>query len=427
MAGLAHRIHLDPIGGIAGDMFVAALADAFPELVPGLLAEVGKLPAPAGADIRFILHRDAVLGGQRFHVAEPAGHDYGHSHHHAYDHDHHDHSHAHDHCSHGHAHTDYADIRRLLHEAPLRAPVREIALELFALLAQAEAEVHGIELDEVAFHEVGAWDSIVDFVAVAYLIDAVSPAQWSCAAVPLGGGRVRGAHGVLPVPAPATALLLRGMAVLDDGIQGERVTPTGAAILKYLIARTAAPHAATPMVISAMGNGFGTRTLPGVSNVLRCIAFAQADAAALDEEISVASFEIDDQTAEDLALALDRIRQAPGVLEIYQAPVFGKKGRMATQIQILARPENIDDIAELCFAETSTLGLRLARVSRKIVPRSVVSVGEPKLRVKLAERPSGRLTAKAELDDLARLAGGKPARDKARQAAESMAKSRKKP
>lgn len=141
MAGLAQRIHLDPIGGIAGDMFVAALADAFPTLIPGLLAEVEKLPAPARAEIDLIEHRDAVLGGHRFLVAEPTA-----AHHHHYHGDHqHDGGHAHEHGA--HAHTDYADIRRLLHEAPLRTPVREHALRLFALLAETEAEVHGIKLD----------------------------------------------------------------------------------------------------------------------------------------------------------------------------------------------------------------------------------------------------------------------------------------
>jgi uncharacterized protein (TIGR00299 family) protein len=419
MAGLAYRIHLDPIGGIAGDMFVAALADAFPALIPGLLAELKKLPAPAGATIDVVAHRDTVLGGRRFHVAAPAAAGPRHGQ------DAHDHAHG-DGGDGAHAHVGYADIRELLHQTPLRSPVREHALGLFAVLAEAEAEVHGIRPDEVAFHEAGAWDSIADFVAAAYLIDAVNAAKWTCAALPLGGGRIRSAHGVLPLPAPATALLMRGMPVVDDGIQGERVTPTGAAILKYLFARNPAPQCAAPMSIAATGNGFGTRTLHGAANVLRCIAFARAEAAAADEEISVASFEIDDQTAEDLALALDRVRQAPGVLEIYQAPVFGKKGRMATQVQILARPEHIDDIAQLCFAETATLGLRLARVSRKVLPRSVVAVGEPKMRVKLAQRPSGRLTAKAELDDLARIAGGKPARDKVRRAAERAAKGMKK-
>ena len=407
-----HRIHLDPIGGIAGDMFVAALVDAFPDLIPGLLAEVRKLPAPAGAEIRVIEHRDAVLTGRRFDVAEPTP---------AVAH-HHDHANGHD-APLSRARIDYADIRKLLRETPLREPVREHALALFALLAEAEAVVHGISPDRVVFHEVGAWDSIVDLVAAAYLIDALSPTQWTWSAVPIGGGRAHGAHGVLPVPAPATALLLRGMAVVDDGIQGERVTPTGAAILKHLTAGSEAPRAPTAMIMGATGNGFGLKTFPRLSNVLRCIAYTKpsAETAAGDEEIAVATFEIDDQTAEDLSVALDRIRQAPGVLDVFQIPVFGKKGRMMVQVQVLARPGNMDAVAELCFAETSTLGLRLAHVPRRAVPRSIVSLKEPQMRVKLAARPGGQVTAKAEMDDLAGLPGGKAARDEARRSGESRA------
>ena len=399
MENLPQRIHLDPIGGIAGDMFVAALADAFPEVIAGLLAEVGKLPAPAGAKIAITGHRDAVMVGCRFHVAGGA--------------------HGHKHGDHQHPHTDYADIRRLLHAAPLRPAVREHALGLFAVLAEAEAEVHGIQPDAVTFHEVGAWDSIVDFVAAAYLIDVLGPVHWTCAPLPLGGGRVRGAHGVLPVPAPATALLLRGMAIIDDGVSGERVTPTGAAILKYLSARSPAARAEGPLVMSVTGNGFGVKTFPGLSNVLRCIALTQVATNSDEEEIAVVTFEVDDQTAEDLSVALESIRHADGVLDVYQAPVFGKKGRMATQIQILARPENLDAVAELCFTETTTLGLRLAPVTRKILPRASVALDGT--RVKLAERPGTRLSAKAEMDDVARAPGGKAGRDAAKRKAEGKA------
>ncbi|MCX7168901.1 MAG: LarC family nickel insertion protein [Proteobacteria bacterium] len=419
MTKLAHRIHLDPIGGISGDMFVAALADAFPELIPGLLAEVKKLPAPAGADIRFIAHRDAFFGGRQFHVGVPAGD------HQSYCGQSDRYNHAQNRGDHVHSHTDYRDIRTFLHETPLCAPVLEHTLGLFAVLAEAEAKVHGIEIDNVAFHEIGAWDSIVDFVAAAFLIDAIGPAQWTFAPFPLGGGRVSSAHGVLPVPAPATILLLHGMQVIDDGIKGERVTPTGAAIVKYLYSKNSAPLTQIGMLVTATGNGFGTRILPGLSNTLRCMAFRTAPDITFDEEIFVACFEIDDQTTEELALALDRLREEPGVLEVYQAPLFGKKGRMAIQVQILARPENIETIAEFCLTETSTLGLRLTRVSRKIVPRSIVTIDEPKLRVKVAQRPSGRHTAKAEIDDLAGLPGGKVARDAARHVAESKATSGK--
>ncbi len=424
MAGLAQRIHLDPIGGIAGDMFVAALADAFPTLIPGLLAEIKKLPAPANAEMSIIKHRDAILGGRRFVVGPAAAQ---HDHDDAHDHESHEGPHHHDsapageHCARADLHRDYAAIRVLLNETRLHPPVREHALRLFALLAAAEAEVHGLKLEEVTFHELGAWDSIVDFVAAAYLIDAIGAARWTCGPIPLGGGRVRGAHGVLPVPAPATSLLLRDMQVIEDGIQGERVTPTGAAILRYLCVRTSAQSGTGPEVMSVTGNGFGARVLPGISNVLRCMAFAPESGAVREEEISIATFEIDDQTAEDLALALDRVRQTSGVLEVFQAPVFGKKGRMSTQVQILLRPERIDEVASMCFEETSTLGLRLARVSRKVLPREIVLVDGPAVRVKLAKRPSGPVSGKAEMDDLSVLPGGKMARDQARHTAQGKA------
>ena len=422
MAGLVHRIHLDPIGGIAGDMFVAALADAFPALIPGMLAEVGKLPVPTGAEISLIKHRDATLGGRRFLVVSAAAH-HGQDYH---EHQQHEATHTSDgaqeqeRCPLTHAHRDYATIRLLLNDAPLRPAGRERALGVFTLLAEAEAEVHGVEIEAVTFHEVGAWDSIVDFVAAAYLIDAVGAAHWTCGPLPLGGGRVHGQHGILPVPPPATALLLRNMQVIQDGIQGERVTPTGAAIVKYLCVRTLAHKGATPEVMSVTGNGFGSRLLPGISNVLRCVAFTPSSAGMCDDEISVATFEIDDQTAEDLALALDRIRQATRASEAFQAPVYGKKGRMATQVQILLRPEHIEEISNMCFAETSTLGLRFARVPRKVLPRTTVSV-DGGVRVKLAKRPFEELSAKAELDDLVGVPGGKMARDHVRCTAQNKA------
>jgi uncharacterized protein (TIGR00299 family) protein len=397
-----YRIHLDPIGGIAGDMFVAALVDAFPELVSGLLGELRKLDAPPGGIIKVLEHRDPVLTGRRFEVSDNTGS-----------------------VDLAHHHIDYPRIRCDLRKAALRDSVREHALALFALLAEAEASVHGIDAEKVVFHEVGAWDSIVDFVAAGYIIDALTPAQWTCGPVPIGSGRIYSNHGILPIPAPATALLLRGMQVIDDGIPGERVTPTGAALLKYLATRSeqAVSDVIVPLIITASGNGFGQRMLAGTSNVLRCIAYVRPAEAQIvpDEEISVVTFEIDDQTAEDIAVALDRIRRAPGVLELFQAPVFGKKGRMSTQVQILVRPEHVDALADICFAETATLGLRFARVARRFIPRSTLSLQQPQVRVKLAERPDGNVTAKAEIDDLLALQGGRSEREQVRRVAEDRA------
>jgi uncharacterized protein (TIGR00299 family) protein len=398
------RIHLDPVGGIAGDMFAAALADAFPEAVPGLLAELAKLGAREGA-VRIAAHSDGIVAGSRFVVendkprAGPHTHEEGHGE--------------------MHAHVPYPEVRERLHAARLEPAVLHHAEALFDLLAAAESEVHGIAKEEVEFHEVGAWDSIVDFVAAAYFIARLEPRVWTFSPPPLGGGRVATAHGLLPVPAPATVRLLQGLEVIDDGVAGERVTPTGAAILRHL-AQGRAPEAGLPRIatLAASGTGHGTRALAGIPNVLRCLAFGAARRPADGtDEVAALQFEIDDQTAEDLAVALDRVRATPGVLEVYQAPVFGKKGRLATQVQVLAHPDAAERVAELCLAETATLGLRIARLARRTLARRHSRTADG-VRVKLAARPDGALSAKAEMDDLARAPGARAGREAARERAE---------
>ena len=407
------RIHLDPLGGLAGDMFVAAMADAFPELVPGLMAELDKLslsPLGEGREegIHFVPHSDTTLRGLRFVVDDPGGH----GHHH---------------------HVPHRRIREQLIAAKLQPKVLEHALGLFQLLAEAEGQVHGVSPEEVEFHEVGAFDSIVDFVAAAFFIAHLAPQRWSLGPLPLGGGRVKTAHGILPVPAPATTLLLQGLEVIDDGVAGERVTPTGAAIARYLhrgqtlnFAEGNVPRneikSLSPVLVAATGNGFGTRTLPGMPNVVRCIAFGHAAGvpAPLDEEIAAIAFEIDDQTAEDLAVAIERIREAPGVLDVAQVAVYGKKNRLAAQVQVLARPDAADAVADLCLAQTTTLGVRIARVRRRTLPRAVVQTAGG-LRVKVAERPGGQLTAKAEMGDVAGAGADRTQRQDARARAEAQA------
>ena len=409
MSAIVH-VHLDPIGGIAGDMFAAALADAFPALVPGLMAQVAKLsaPGPAEARARFEPHADAVLHGQRF-VVDASDIEAHRSRHHGD-------GHAHDHL-----HVPHREIQARLRRAALDPEVLHHALALFALLAEVEGTVHGIAPGDVAFHEVGAWDSVVDFVAAAYFIAALAPARWSCAPLPLGGGRVKTAHGVLPVPAPATARLLEGLAVIDDGIPGERVTPTGATIARYLADGFGVPGGdREPRVVACTGHGFGTAKLPGMANVLRCIGFSAGEAGSpSDEPIALLQFEIDDQTAEDLAVALDRIREMPGTLDVCQVAAYGKKGRLATQVQVLTRVEAADAVADACLAQTTTLGVRLSRLQRRRIPRHEMESGA--VRVKLARRPGGEVTGKAEMDDLAAIPGGRAAREAARRRAESQA------
>ena len=259
---------------------------------------------------------------------------------------------------------------------------------------------------------------------VAQLVEALGPARWSCGAIPLGSGRVRCAHGLLPVPAPAVVHLLRGLATHDDGIAGERVTPTGAAILKHL-APTQAP-AREAETLAGVGTGFGSRTLPGLSNILRVLAFAPAASAALQEAVAVLRFEIDDQTPEDLALGLDRLRAHPGILDVVQWPVYGKKGRMLAAVQVLAESASREAALDAVFAETTTLGVRWSHVSRSALARETATQGDAlgTVRVKRAQRPGGALTAKAELADLAESAGH-AAREERRRRAEAKALGRR--
>ena len=386
------RFHLDPVGGIAGDMFAAAALDARPELTDRLRAALAALEPPPLVEIAIDPHGDAALAGMRFRVTAPED---------------------------GHGHVRLAEVRERLKAARIEPAVRKRALAIFTLLAEAEGAVHGMDPAEVTFHEVGAWDATVDIVAAAHLIEALGPARWSVGPVPLGSGRVRCAHGLLPVPAPAVVHLLRGLATHDDGIEGERVTPTGAAILKHLSPDPT--PAREPETLVGTGTGFGSRTLPGLSNVLRVLEFVPVASAAAQEQVALLRFEIDDQTPEDLALGLDRLRAHPGILDVLQWPAYGKKGRLVAAVQVLAEAGALDAALDAVFDETTTLGVRWSRVSRSALGRETACHSDAlgTVRVKRARRPAGTVTAKAELDDLAASAGH-AAREERRRTAEAV-------
>jgi uncharacterized protein (TIGR00299 family) protein len=389
------HVHLDPLGGLAGDMFIAALLHAFPEHEAAVMMAAETV---SGAPCCLLPAKDSVLTGARFKVgAEPH---------------HHDHRH--------HAHSSWRDIRVRIEASALAPGVQARAIDIFGHLAAAEARVHGIAVDAVEFHEVGAVDSIADIAGAALLIEALHGASWSVGALPLGGGLVRTQHGMLPVPAPATALLLEGFETIDDGITGERVTPTGAAILRHL---GCVPRQGLNAKLARSGLGFGTRTLPGTSNVLRVLAFERASQPVQNthRDLAVINFEVDDQSAEDLAMGLDRLRGLDGVHDTLQMPVFGKKGRMATHVQVLVRPDALEALVEACFCETTTIGLRTHLVQGRALARDsrTVSVDGVALRVKRVMRPGGR-TGKVEADDLRGLPG-RAAREQRRRLAEAQA------
>lgn len=384
MSAVRH-IHLDAVGGVAGDMFVAAMLDAFPGLTERVLADLAAvLPRAAGAP-ELAAGESGGVRALRFGLA--AAHR-GHPHEHDHHHDHH--------------HGLYRDLVARIRGAPLSPGTADRACAILGHVAEAEARIHGVPVDEVHFHEIGDWDSLMDVVAAGSLAAALPDARWSVSPLPLGGGLVRTAHGLLPVPAPATVEMLRGFEWRNDGIEGERVTPTGAAILRALVDPAAAPPRGR---LAASGSGAGTRTLPGMPNVLRVLAFETAGAGA--DPVAVLAFDIDDMTGEEIGVAADRLRALDGVLDVAVGALSGKKGRPLSAFRLLVRPDALDAVRTACFSETSTIGLRWHVEERAVLARSAATagVGAAAVRLKRVARPGGATTAKAESDDLAAIAG----------------------
>ena len=263
------EIHMDPLGGIAGDMFVAALLHLRPDLEKGLARTIALCPLIEDVDVEFPQHGDGVLTGRRFVVRRraevedtqdrrhPAGHG-------------------------GHGHVDWRVIREALTTSRLDPKTVGHAVAIFRFWRRRRRGSMASTPRDVRFHEVGAWDSIADIVAAAWLIGEIDAGALDGRAAPLGSGRIRSAHGLLPAPAPATAFLLEGFSTIDDGIGGERVTPTGAAILRHLC--KPAEEAREPRRLAGSGYGFGAKRLPGVSNCLRVLAFETLDAHAREQD-----------------------------------------------------------------------------------------------------------------------------------------------
>lgn len=361
-------IDLDAVGGIAGDMFVAALLDAFPELKERVLADAAAVLGCHG-DPRLEEARSGGLRALRFSLAVREGQGEGSN------------------------QTSFPALVARIEAAPPSPGTTSAAVRLLTILAEAEAEIHGVSVDQVHFHEIADWDSLVDMVAAGSIVAALDDTRWTVSALPRGGGLVQTAHGLLPVPAPATALILKGFAWRDDGVEGERVTPTGAAILKHLVTDDA--HGGGRLVGS--GTGAGTRTLAGVPNILRALVFEEALSFANDR-VTVISFEVDDMTGEEIGVAAERLRAEAGVLDVSLAERWGKKGRPMQSFQLVARPEVADAVVRRCFEETSTIGVRVSSEARVVLLREAATVAG--VGVKSVMRPVSGLTRKAESDDL---------------------------
>ncbi len=380
MSGSGLHLHFEPTSGIAGDMAVAALVDA------GVPAAVVKGAVEAmgvrGLQVAFGRRKRGAYVGRSFDVSWPgqarpprpsraskakAGHHQGHDHH--VDHDH---SHSRHH-PHAHDHRDYAEVKRLLKRARLDVDARALAADIFARIAEVEAELHGTRVDRVAFHEVGAYDSIADVVGVAAAIAHLAPASIGSLPPVVGTGLVRTAHGPVPVPAPATAALLASadIPMLAEG-EGELTTPTGAAILAAVVDRFGP---LPPMRLRAIGYGAGTRELADRANVLRVTlgeAIGALEAMPAGDVVLVEA-NVDDMSPQLYGPLYDALFAA-GAVDVWSAPILMKKGRPAVQISALAPPSGLSAVERAFFANSTTLGLRRRALERVVLARSFVSV-----------------------------------------------------
>ncbi|KAF0206819.1 MAG: nickel pincer cofactor biosynthesis protein LarC [Actinomycetota bacterium] len=304
----------------------------------------------------------------------------------------------------------WADIRALLERASLPAPVREGALRAFTLLAQAEARVHGVVVDDVHFHEVGAADTIVDIVGVAAGLHALGIERLTCTPIALGSGTVATSHGILPVPAPATAALLEGVPTYGGDIASELTTPTGAALIRAFVDDFGPLPA---MTIRAIGTGAGTRDI-GAPNIARIIVGDPPDLTPVEEgveEVALLESNVDHLSAEHLAYAAERLLEA-GALDVWQTPIVMKKGRAAVTLSVLTTPDSAGLLAGRLMAETGSLGVRVHRVQRRVAEREIVEVETSFGCVRMKTwRLGERRGVRAEFDDVARIATdtGRPA------------------
>ena len=332
-------------------------------------------------------------------VLEEIAHEPHHEHHHHHhDHEHDEHEHEHEHAhEHPHSHTGIADIRVRIAALPVPQRVRDNILTVYGRLAAAESEAHGRPVDQIHFHEVGTMDALADITAVCLLLERLAPEQIIVSPVHVGSGHVRCAHGILPVPAPATAILLRGVPIYGGHIAGELCTPTGAALLTQFAARFGDMP---PMRVERIGYGMGRKDFPA-ANCVRALLGETEDSA---EDVLELACNLDDMTPEAIGFALERLLEA-GALDAWTTPIGMKKSRPGVLLRALCRPEKRQAVLDVFLRDTTTLGVREHRCSRTALQRSVSEADSPWGPVRCKQAGGyGVSRKKYEFDDLARIA-----------------------
>jgi uncharacterized protein (TIGR00299 family) protein len=393
--------YLECFAGISGDMFLGALIDAGVD--PAILHQA-TASLNLNASLTFERVDRSGISATKIHVYEGSKladedldrHTHTHKHDPQSQHRHkightreHDHSNEH---SHGRS---LSVIRDLINAATLAPAVKQLAVQAFELLGASEAQIHSVPIEKIHFHEVGAVDAIVDIVAASAGIHALAIDRWHCSSINVGGGMVDCAHGRFPVPAPATADLLRGLPTYSAHIEKELVTPTGAALVRA-IAPTFGPQPA--MRIQHIGYGAGTRSPKDFPNVLRLSVGETTDAT--HAAVAILETAIDDLSPQILAYVTERAL-ALGALDVMSTAVQMKKGRLGTLLTILADDAQVPALEDLLLRETSTLGVRIHHERRSCLDRSHTTVATPygEIRIKLGSRNGEVFNAAPEFED----------------------------
>ena len=393
--------YLECFSGISGDMLLGALVDAG---VPFTRLEETAAALNVGARLKMRKVSRGGLAATKVDVLtadEPASKP-AHSHE-----GHAEHTHtAHSHQAHTHAHAPHRPlpaILEIIRFAPLADAVKERAVRAFQLLGEAEAAIHSISIEKVHFHEVGAVDTIVDIVCAAAGCEVLGVDRWLASPLNVGSGTVECQHGTLPVPAPATLALLADAPVYSAGAPMERVTPTGAALLRMLDVR----YQPLPLMrVKAAGYGAGGRETPGEPNLLRLLVGEETEEAAEAEQIAVIETVIDDSNPQVLAYVSELLLDA-GAWDVYRAAVQMKKGRTGVQLTVLCRPDLVPALEELLFRETTTIGLHWRIENKHSLKREFAEVATAwgAVKIKIARWPSGKVAnASPEYEDCRKLA-----------------------
>lgn len=397
-------LYLDCGMGAAGDMLTAALLELLPE--PDAFVErLNSLHIPEVEFVREQTQKCGILGTHmsvRVQGAEEevedvhAGHEHHDHDHLGHHHDDHDQGH-HDHNRDHHHHSSMHDIEQIVSGLDITEKVKQDILAVYGLIAEAESHAHGVPVEEIHFHEVGTMDAVADITAVCLLMNELAPGAVVVSPIHVGCGQVRCAHGILPVPAPATAFILKDVPVYGGDIQGELCTPTGAALLKHF----ATDFGNMPvMKLSAVGYGMGKKDFRRVN----CVRAMLGETADREDVIYELDCNVDDMTGETMGFAMERLFAA-GALEVYTLPVNMKKSRPGMLLRVMCREADREKMAREIFAHTTTIGIREKKCRRYVLDRTMSEVHTSwgDVRCKISEG-YGVKRSKYEYEDLAKIA-----------------------